>query len=192
MRQAAGRNPAEDWFNLVMTSGLFTMMAKKAYPRPGMAKFEERLERLSPNQIRLFGHILVSQAGDVRVKDIAHDMDVTAAAASQTVERLVSLGMLVRTTDPHDRRAALITVADEGRKFFDCCKEQAAALLSEIYKDIDAPEEDLAAFGRVLAAIRDSLAARWQAYLDGKAAQEEGLDPAPPGRDFKSRARRMC
>lgn len=163
---------AEDWLNLVMTSGLFAMVAKKAYPIKGMKSFEERLGKLSANQVRLFGHILATAPNGVRVNKIAHDMDITAAAASQTVERLVALGMLERAQDPNDRRAAIITAAAEGREFFEGVKARSASLLGQIYADIGVSKDELAAFAAVLAKIREALSERWRAYLDGKAGGE--------------------
>ncbi|MBR4613066.1 MAG: winged helix-turn-helix transcriptional regulator [Kiritimatiellae bacterium] len=164
---------AEDWLNLVMTSGLFAMVAKKAYPIKGMKAFEERLGKLSANQVRLFGHILATAPNGVRVNKIAHDMDITAAAASQTVERLVALGMLERTQDPNDRRAAIITAAAEGREFFEGVKARSASLLGQIYADIGVSKDELAAFAAVLAKIREALSVRWLEYLNGKAGGEK-------------------
>lgn len=162
------RDAADDWMNLVMTSGLFSMVAKRTFLSKGLKSFEERLGRLSANQVRLFGHILATAPNGVRVSQIAHDMDITAAAASQTVERLVALGMLERAQDPNDRRASVITAAAEGREFFEKCRGQSAELLREIYAEIGASGDELAAFTSVLAKIREALSVRWRAYLDGK------------------------
>jgi DNA-binding MarR family transcriptional regulator len=165
---------ADDWMNLVMTSGLFSMVVKKTFPMQGRKRFEERLGRLSANQVRLFGHILATAPNGVRVSQIAHDMDITPAAASQTVDRLVALGMLERAQDPNDRRASVITAAAEGRAFFKDVKTRSATLLEQVYSEIDASEEERAAFAAVLSRVRDALASRWRAYLDRK-NQSSGL-----------------
>jgi DNA-binding MarR family transcriptional regulator len=49
------------------------------------------------------------------ISDIGAHMEISAAAASQLVEKLVQSGLLERTEDPHDRRAKLLTLSDKGR-----------------------------------------------------------------------------
>ena len=47
--------------------------------------------------------------GSCGVSDISERFDVTAAAASQLVDKLAQAGYLERTEDPTDRRAKLLT-----------------------------------------------------------------------------------
>jgi len=49
------------------------------------------------------------------ISDLSDHMEITAAAASQTVEKLVQAGYLDRTEDPSDRRAKQITLSAKGR-----------------------------------------------------------------------------
>jgi DNA-binding MarR family transcriptional regulator len=48
------------------------------------------------------------------VSDIAVHLGVTAAAASQMIERMVQQGLLERTEDPHDRRGKQLAITPEG------------------------------------------------------------------------------
>ena len=50
------------------------------------------------------------------ISDLSDHMEITAAAASQMVEKLVQTGLLDRTEDPHDRRAKHVTLSDKGRE----------------------------------------------------------------------------
>jgi len=53
--------------------------------------------------------------GGCGVTDISTHLDVTNAAASQLVDRLVHQGLIDRVEDPHDRRAKQITLAAKGK-----------------------------------------------------------------------------
>ena len=53
--------------------------------------------------------------GGCGISDISSHLDVTTAAASQQVDRLVQLKLLERAEDPHDRRAKQVTLSPKGR-----------------------------------------------------------------------------
>ncbi len=53
------------------------------------------------------GRCGVSQVGD--------HLGITAAAASQAVERLVQMRLIERREDPHDRRAKQLALSEDGR-----------------------------------------------------------------------------
>ncbi len=59
--------------------------------------------------MRLFHH------ADCAVSDIGEEMGISSAAASQTVERLVQMGLVERTEDPQDRRSKRIALTEKGR-----------------------------------------------------------------------------
>jgi len=54
--------------------------------------------------------------GNCGVSDIGERFDITNAAASQLVEKLVQSGLIQREGDPHDRRAKLLNLTDKGRE----------------------------------------------------------------------------
>jgi DNA-binding MarR family transcriptional regulator len=49
------------------------------------------------------------------VSEIGEQLGVTNAAASQTVDRMVQLGLIERTEDPDDRRAKRLALTQKGR-----------------------------------------------------------------------------
>lgn len=53
------------------------------------------------------------------MSEISERFDVSAAAASQLVDKLVQAGYIERTEDPHDRRAKLLKLSAKGAKFID-------------------------------------------------------------------------
>jgi MarR family transcriptional regulator, organic hydroperoxide resistance regulator len=66
------------------------------------------------------------------VSDVAEFLDVTPAAASQTVDRMVQMGYLERTEDPNDRRVKQITLSARGKEMV---KESIQARMSW-FKDL--------------------------------------------------------
>jgi MarR family transcriptional regulator, organic hydroperoxide resistance regulator len=48
------------------------------------------------------------------ISDLSEHMDVTAAATSQLVDKLVQAGLLVRMEDPNDRRAKQVSLSPTG------------------------------------------------------------------------------
>ena len=53
------------------------------------------------------------------ISNLSEQMEITAPAASQLVDKLVQAGMLERTEDPHDRRARQVTLTAKGRQLIE-------------------------------------------------------------------------
>ena len=159
----------DDWLNLSQASGLFRLVASRTSPRMHDNK---KLGRVTVHQARIFGHIFSNPDVDVRIKRLAHDLDVTPAAVSQAVERLVSDGLLDRRSDPKDRRAVVITISDKGRQLLDEIKKESNALLADIYREINITSDEAAIFGDVLARLHGALFRRWLNYIASKDVAE--------------------
>ena len=54
--------------------------------------------------------------GNCAVGDVSERFDITNAAASQLVDKLVQSGLIQREEDPADRRAKLLNLTDKGNK----------------------------------------------------------------------------
>jgi DNA-binding MarR family transcriptional regulator len=52
--------------------------------------------------------------GPCGMSEISERFEISAAAASQLVEKLVQNGMIQRDEDPHDRRAKLLKLSEKG------------------------------------------------------------------------------
>ncbi len=65
------------------------------------------------------------------ISDISERMDISSAAASQLVEKLVQGGLLARSEDPRDRRAKLLALTEKGH-------ELIKAGIDERYRWVDA------------------------------------------------------
>jgi DNA-binding MarR family transcriptional regulator len=61
------------------------------------------------------------------VGDIANQMSISNAAASQLVDKLVQLGLVARSEDPVDRRAKRLSITPKGTRLLDLSREARLA-----------------------------------------------------------------
>ena len=80
--------------------------------------------------------------GNCGIGDISERFDITNAAASQLVDKLVQSGFIKREEDPHDRRAKLLNLTDKG-------KELIQQGIEERYRWVDQLAEKLTVEERV-------------------------------------------
>jgi DNA-binding MarR family transcriptional regulator len=74
------------------------------------------------------------------VSDISDRMEISAAAASQLVEKLVQAGLLERAEDPSDRRAKLLTLSDKGRALIESGNAKRSDWVDELIDSLE-PQE---------------------------------------------------
>jgi DNA-binding MarR family transcriptional regulator len=53
------------------------------------------------------------------ISDLSENLEITNAATSQLVDKLVQAGLLVRAEDPHDRRAKMVSLSPAGEAFIE-------------------------------------------------------------------------
>jgi DNA-binding MarR family transcriptional regulator len=58
----------------------------------------------------------IHRMGCIAVSELADDLGVTNAAASQILERLVQQDLVIRSEDPHDRRVKQIMLTKKGQQ----------------------------------------------------------------------------
>ena len=78
--------------------------------------------------------------GPCGLSEISERFDVTAAAASQLVDKLVQAGYLEREEDPHDRRAKLLTLSDTGRALIDQGTEERYRWMDDLGATLSSEE----------------------------------------------------
>ena len=153
----------EIWRRTLHVSDLFRIVAKKGADSAHM-------NRITVNQARIFGYIFSRRReGPIRISRLAHDLDVTPAAAGQAVDRLVRAGMVDRKTDPSDRRALVISISKKGLAHLHEYEKRCRDLSDELLADL--PPADVAAFDRVLSAVYDGLDERWRDILAARDAK---------------------
>lgn len=57
----------------------------------------------------------IHRKGTCGVTELGNHLDVTSAAASQMLDRLVQQGLMLRTEDPDDRRVKQIELTEKGK-----------------------------------------------------------------------------
>ena len=73
-----------------------------------------RKSGLSMSHIGALFHLY--HEGTCGVTELGNHLDVTSAAASQMLERLVQQDLILRTEDPDDRRVKQIVLTDKGNR----------------------------------------------------------------------------
>jgi MarR family transcriptional regulator, organic hydroperoxide resistance regulator len=74
------------------------------------------------------------------ISDLSEHMEITTAAASQTVEKLVQSGVLERAEDPSDRRAKQITLSTKGRELIEKSIGERFRWVDDLTADLTAVE----------------------------------------------------
>jgi len=103
--------------------------------------------------------------GNCGVSDVSGHFDITNAAASQLVDKLVQSGLIQREEDPHDRRAKLLNLTDKG-------KDLIRRGIEERYRWVDQLAGKLSAEER--AKVTEAL------NIMTRAAKELEIEPIPP------------
>ncbi len=103
--------------------------------------------------------------GNCGIGDISERFDVTNAAASQLVDKLVHSGLIKRQEDPHDRRAKLLNLTDKG-------KELIQQGIEERYRWVDQLEERLTAEERLQVSEALNLMTRAAQELEDEPVQQ--------------------
>lgn len=80
--------------------------------------------------------------GNCGVSDIGDRFDITNAAASQLVDKLVQSGLIQRAEDPNDRRAKLLNLTDKGRDLIRQGIEQRYRWVDQLAGKLSAEERE--------------------------------------------------
>ena len=98
--------------------------------------------------------ILVRE-GESRMTDLARLLNVTTAAMTGIVERLVRDGYIVRTSDSEDRRIIKVRPTAKGNKVVKSMAEQKKSICAKIFGIISETERE--EYLRILTIVRDRL-----------------------------------
>ena len=113
---------------------------------------------LSMQDFEVLVRLTDTDEGRVRVSDLARDMLWERSRLSHHVTRMEGRGLVVREECPDDRRGAFVVLTDEGRAAIERAAPGHVAAVRRLFFDgVDA--DDLAAFGRVVAAISERVEA---------------------------------
>ena len=80
--------------------------------------------------------------GNCAVGDISERFDITNAAASQLVDKLVQSRLIQREEDPNDRRAKLLNLTEKGRQFIQQGIEERYRWVDQLAAKLSPEERD--------------------------------------------------
>ena len=75
--------------------------------------------------------VLVSEQAPLRLSDLAGTVELDLSTISRQIRDLVASGLIIRTPDPADGRAALLSLTDEGVAVLEAVSEFRRRVLAE-------------------------------------------------------------
>ncbi|WP_234434749.1 MULTISPECIES: MarR family winged helix-turn-helix transcriptional regulator [Streptomyces] len=125
--------------------------------RRGRARVAELSRRVHPGLEGMAYSMLgyIEQAGRVRVTDVGVHFAVGKATVSRQIRALEELGLVARETDPLDRRAALVSLTEDGRRRYLAARDVRMGRVREMIGDWS--PEDVVRFGELLRRFNDVL-----------------------------------
>jgi DNA-binding MarR family transcriptional regulator len=93
----------------------------------------------------------VVRRGPVGLSELADEQGLNPTMLSRTVASLVEAGLLERTSDPADRRAALVSATTDGRRLIERVRRERDRALSAALEPL--PSEHRDALQRALPAL---------------------------------------
>lgn len=118
----------EEWMNLNMRNSLGNFM-----------RFSKEKNYSIP-QLSALIHLAHHQ--ECNVSGLGEEFGVTNAAISQVLEKLVQLGLVLRTEDPQDRRQKVLVLTEEGKKIARESQLERQKWLSDLINNLTEQEKE--------------------------------------------------
>jgi DNA-binding MarR family transcriptional regulator len=133
-----------------------------------MGVLVRRLRRLIAERARLvhpdlapvgYSMLIALEDGPRRASDLVDLFSIDKGAVSRQVQALLELGLIERSPDPEDRRAAILAITDEGARRLETVREMRRAELLGRLSSWSAEElaDFVTALSRYNAALESSL-----------------------------------
>ncbi|MGC5017899.1 MarR family winged helix-turn-helix transcriptional regulator [Micromonospora sp. DT47] len=124
--------------------------------RRGRAFSWEIAREVHPNlEPNAYGLLLwLRRSGSIRLTDLATRLGIGKGTLSRQIHGLEGLGLVRRDPDPTDRRAAQLSLTEEGTRRFDAAR---AARMGQIRRTMERwPKRDVEEFARLLHRFNDT------------------------------------
>ncbi len=122
-------------------------------------RLHERLLRLAGVRLDRAGAALLfklsSQGNSLRVTDLAEMLGVDAPTVTRKVQQLERDGMVVRQTDPEDRRASRIRLTPAGRRTIERVRRARRVWLEQLLQGWG--DDDLSTLADLLGRVAENL-----------------------------------
>ena len=99
---------------------------------------------LSVEQFHILRHI---RRGQGSVSELADARNISRPAISQTVNALVNRGLVVRTTNPQDRRHIRLALTEAGNRLLDAIFDDTRQWMMQVLSPLSDEELDILARG---------------------------------------------
>lgn len=83
---------------------------------------------------------IVKKQKNISIKDLADLLEITSSAATQLVDGLVNKGLLVRKSNPDDRRALELELSEKSKEQFESIKSKSLKTLASFFNILDNDE----------------------------------------------------
>lgn len=97
----------------------------------------------------------IGRHGVVTPGELARIEGVQRPTITRVIARLVDAGLVERREDPDDRRSALLTLSEEGRRYLDEHRSRKSAWLADLMDQM--PDEDVRTLARAAEILTDAL-----------------------------------
>ncbi len=105
-------------------------------------RFMEENE-LSPSQVNAL--MRLHYGGQCGVSEIAGNLGITNAAASQMVERMVQAGLLLRVEDTNDRRVKTLSLSESGRQLVERSIDARKCWMESLTRELTPEQQEMIA-----------------------------------------------
>lgn len=113
----------------------------------------KEIEEFSRGEIQAMDYISISEK-DVHPGEISKALMVTSARTAAMLKALERRGLVVRVTDPYDRRQVIVKLTDKGKDVVAKRREEVIARTEKMFEYLG--EEDAKAFVRIQKKLIDS------------------------------------
>jgi DNA-binding MarR family transcriptional regulator len=100
----------------------------------------------------------LERIGPRRITALALAEGVSQPSMTQLIQRLAQRGLVARSSDPADGRAALVSLTDEGRAALAERRARGARRIADLLADL--PADDVRALGAALTAVLPAMRER--------------------------------
>jgi DNA-binding MarR family transcriptional regulator len=105
---------------------------------------------ITPSHSRALGVLM--QHGTIRLRELSDHLHIAARSTTEVVDGLQERGLVERRPDPHDRRATLVTLTDDGVRVGRAIRTARTAEAEAFFGVLG--ESDRAELARILQQLR--------------------------------------
>lgn len=110
--------------------------------RESMGVFDAQQECCGLTLSQCHTLVEIGMKGDISLVELASALGLDASTLSRTIQGMVIIGLVHRTTNEKDRRFVSISLTDQGRKVYDEIDAVYNGFLAEVFEILPADRHD--------------------------------------------------